>query len=822
MTTIVQTSDGGYLVGGYFHSESVNLENEISFINRSGYVTGMLGSDGIIIKYNSKFEIEWAHGMGGSSDDEITMVAECDDGSYIAVGSFKSYSIYVDDNTQLSLGMKSYGVIIKFNQNGMIEYTGRLGEGENYNLIEPNCVISSKDGYIIGANIKGNFTLNDGTEIKPNSTSTTVGIIIKYNSENNVEWYKLIEGSNVELISISQNENEEIVVGGSCQRIKIKDVYSEETTGKNGFIIKYDINRNEEWGKVIGNEKSNNIQAVKILQDSSVIAVGDFQSSKIDLKNGDSLNNNGATDGMVIKYSINGTEEWSHVIGGTLNDYIRTVETCSDGGYIIGGDYRSSLIEIGNGNVLKNSSNGHYSEGMIIKYNSSGEIEYFYLLADTICSMIENDEGDYVIGGNYSGNLTLENGIKLPYAESDRLYDGMVVKFKEVDVLEPIINKKKVLDGYSLYSATETSDGGYVVGGSFQSEVINPESQTSCVSKGGVDGIIIKYDKNNKLEWEKCVGSSKNDSIRKVSSSTDQGFFVTGYYNGEIDLGDGIILKATTKNTSISGSGMIIKYNDSGYVEWAKGIGNFSTESIVGSTDGGCFVSGYFSYDFINFGNGITLQNTNSSFPIENDGCIAKYDKNGNCEWAKKIGGIKDDRIESINNTSDGGCIVGGCYYSPEINLENETLTNSNPSSTSSENVMLIKYDKNGNCEWAKSFKGDTICEILQTQKGEYLVGGWFYANKSWNSYSISKFDDNGNIKWTRSIGSVGSPNSASFSIKETSDGKYMVLGSLMNDSNSLGLITKGDYDVVLFQLDEEGDIEYAKSLGGEQYDYDG
>ena len=58
---------------------------------------------------------------------------------------------------------------------------------------------------------------------------------------------------------------------------------------------------------------------------------------------------------------------------------------------------------------------------------------------------------------------------------------------------------------------------------------------------------------------------------------------------------------------------------------------------------------------------------------------IIKYSNTGETEWAKVIGGVNNDQINSVVGCSNGGCIVGGQIYSSSIDLGNgNVLTNKN------------------------------------------------------------------------------------------------------------------------------------------------
>ena len=72
---------------------------------------------------------------------------------------------------------------------------------------------------------------------------------------------------------------------------------------------------------------------------------------------------------MIIKYDSDGNAQWAKGIGGSGTDQIQSVASTSDGGIIVGGEFNSSSIDLGNGVTLtNNSSSTYYPDGMIIKY----------------------------------------------------------------------------------------------------------------------------------------------------------------------------------------------------------------------------------------------------------------------------------------------------------------------------------------------------------------------------------------------------------------------------------------------------------------------
>ncbi len=118
---------------------------------------------------------------------------------------------------------------------------------------------------------------------------------------------------------------------------------------------------------------------------------------------------------------------------------------------------------------------------------------------------------------------------------------------------------------------------------------------------------------------------------------------------------------------------------------------------------------------------------------------IVKTDALGNIQWQKTIGGSEEDYLQSIQQTSDGGYILGG-------------VSNSNISGDKTENSIggydywIVKTDASGNIQWQNTIGGNNHEEfwsIQQTSDGGYILGG------------TSNSDISGD-KTENSIGSLG------------------------------------------------------------------
>lgn len=144
-------------------------------------------------------------------------------------------------------------------------------------------------------------------------------------------------------------------------------------------------------------------------------------------------------------------------------------------------------------------------------------------------------------------------------------------------------------------------------------------------------------------------------------------------------------------------------------------------------------------------------------------------------------GGSKDDGLASIQQTSDGGYIIGGTSSS---NISGDKLENSRGGA----DLWILKTDAYGEIQWQKTIGGndeDYMTSILPAADGGYIIGASSMSNlsseKTQNSfgdldYWIIKISSTGTIQWQKTIG--GSNHDNLYSIQAVSDG-YILAGAL-------------------------------------------
>jgi hypothetical protein len=344
------------------------------------------------------------------------------------------------------------------------------------------------------------------------------------------------------------------------------------------------------------------------------------------------------------------------------------------------------------------------------------------------------------------------------------------------------------------YSIQQTTDGGYVLAG-----------QTDSFGNGSSskpDMWIMKIDQMGDKEWERTFGELDNgDGALCVRQTADEGFIVVGttssygkgypsiwiikldsngdslwtkIYEGAIVSSAYSVRQTIDGGFIVSGKGEenILKLDENGNKEWGRHYG-WIYYSVEQTADGG----------YIAAGDSIDRQLEWNYIPSIS---MIKLDGNGNKEWSNPLGNGFLGKINTVQQTAEGGYVIAGDSIDFRSSFEY------------SHYAMIVKLDENGNREW--KYFGDehsSAQSIQQTADGGYAIAGNATDDGYGLDFIIFKLDENGNEEWMKMYGSSGGWEYAS-SIQQTSDGGYIVAGQ--TDSYGAGL-----YDMWILKLDAEG-----------------
>lgn len=187
--------------------------------------------------------------------------------------------------------------------------------------------------------------------------------------------------------------------------------------------------------------------------------------------------------------------------------------------------------------------------------------------------------------------------------------------------------------------------------------------------------------------------------------------------------------------------------------------------------------------------------------PQENtDVFLAKYDRSGNRLWLKTYRGYGYSNGHCVKEVDGGGFIVAGETKS-EYGFDHD--------------VYVVMTDEKGNPVWEKNFGGercDYTWSVQQTEDGCFILAGGTesFGAGIYDVYLI-KIDSAGNKIWEKTHG--GADSDCGYAIQRLDGGGYLIAGN----TESFGT---ANTDVYLLKTDDDGNMIWQKTYGGEGSDY--
>ena len=719
--------------------------------------------------------VDWATSTGGDYDDWLCSVTTTKDGGYVAVGYFDSSNISVGGYTLTNAGSAGSfedGMIIKYNAEGEVDWARSIGGIADDRLW--GGTETSDGGYIaVGEFASDTITNGVGSDtLTKAGTGSTDAMIIKYNSDGTVAWAR-----------------------------------SAGATTEDCF------------------------NAVTATEDGGCVAVGYFNTTFT--VGGETLTSVGGTDGMVIKYSSNGTVVWARVVGGTGADRFTGV-TATDGGFVAVGYFASATITIGSDTLTRAGTSSN--DAMIVKYNTDGTVAWARGVGGTSEDRFQGvtaTDGGYIAVGYFNDTFTIEN-YTLSHTGSTSYSDGMIIKFDEDGNVE---GADKVQSTFNdrLKSVTVTANGEFAVIGEFTSSTFTVQDYLFTNHQTNfTDVMIIKYKQIEiptvYTNTAQSMGDNLSDSFQGVTATADGGYVAVGSFNStSFTVGNDTLTTAGDKDA------IIVKYNEYGTVEWARSAGGANDDRFYGVTatsDGGYVAVGDFYSTSITAG-GYTF-NSNSSTSYT-DAVIVKYNEYGTVEWARSAGGTNNALFFGVTATSDGGYVAVGEFRSRNISVGGYTLTNAGGDVYSNFDGMIIKYNSEGEVEWARNAGGennDEFTGVAATSDGGCVAVGDFYSssitvggytltntNSSNGDGMIIKYNTDGTVEWASSIRANKNKVARFTGVTATEDGGCVAVGYFMGDFivGDYSFPSTGDYAGIIVKYSSEGEVKFAQVVGGSQ-----
>ena len=338
----------------------------------------------------------------------------------------------------------------------------------------------------------------------------------------------------------------------------------------------------------------------------------------------------------------------------------------------------------------------------------------------------------------------------------------------------------------TVWSAQQTSDGGYIMGGRVGlsvwlgkanstgdmewTKIVYAEDHTlssirETIDRGyifagtdasGDDGprlMLVKTNSAGSIQWSKTYGEKRSDA-QSVRQTRDGGYIAAGsFLTSEFDP-----------------DFYVVKTDSAGNMQWSKtyrGAGTDIAYSVEQTSDGGYVISGY----------------TSSSGLGGYDAWLVKTGSAGELEWAQTYGGSQAEYAYSAQQTRDGGYVFAG---------------------SAGYDAWVVRANSTGGMVWSKTFGGTDPAtggrvnlefrSVRQTSDGGCILGG---LGSGSHGGSLVKVNFTGDVDWSQNYVQKGI-----YAVQETADGGYMAAGTVYS-----GTTTQWDFWLMkLVGKDADGD----------------
>jgi len=287
---------------------------------------------------------QWNKTFGGPGLDYGYEVQQTTDGGYVIAGYSGSYP-------------NRDALLIKTTASGNLQWNKNLG------------VAGYDDGAFSGQQTAdGGYILAGWTDINDiYSPHRPDGRLIKTDASGNIIWSKTFGGASAEYFySVRQTTDGGFIVVGKEGSTRPGD-YST-------YIVKTDVNGNEQWNKTTGGT-GDGYWSVKQTSDGGYILAGAQQTYDV---------------ALLVKADASGNQQWSKIFGipGKL-DMFYSVQQTTDGGYVVAGSTQSY-------------GNGSY-DAWLVKTDASGNEDWSKTFGganyDCAHSVQQTIDGGYILAG---------------------------------------------------------------------------------------------------------------------------------------------------------------------------------------------------------------------------------------------------------------------------------------------------------------------------------------------------------------------------------------------------------------------------------------
>ena len=199
-------------------------------------------------------------------------------------------------------------------------------------------------------------------------------------------------------------------------------------------------------------------------------------------------------------------------------------------------------------------------------------------------------------------------------------------------------------------------------------------------SAGNNDIFVLKLNSSGTLQWVNTYAGSLNDQGQNIAVDSSGNSYITGYFQGTIDFGEGDVTSAGNNDI------FVLKLNSSGTFQWVETLGSFGNDRalhITADSSGNSYTTGEFT-STTNFGEGNVANN--GGFDI----FVLKLNSSGTFQWVQTYGDSTGDSGTGVAVDSSDNILISG-YFQGTVDFGGGDVT-----SIGGNDIFVLKLNSSG------------------------------------------------------------------------------------------------------------------------------
>ena len=333
---------------------------------------------------------------------------------------------------------------------------------------------------------------------------------------------------NVYIVGITTTTNPAVHCSSGC----FQSVFGGGTY--DGFIASFDSNGNRLWATFLGGEKEDYLYSGESDFNGAIYIAGSSGSYSVMGTPGmyQSINGGGHLDGVLVKFTTNGSRVWGTYMGGVLLDECFSCDVDANGNIAICGITSSTSNNFATSGAFQSTYNGN-TDGFISKFSPTGSrvwsTYYGGNNGDNLYKVSCYINDIYVSGSTASANSSLAT-LSAHQPTNAGGFDALLAKFNTngtrvwASFFGSVANENfaecTAGNGYVYLSGTTSGNSGRVL-------------STACTFQdlyggGSSDGFVECFDVNGLYQWGSYLGGNNSEEWTKVTTTTSGDIVLCG------------------------------------------------------------------------------------------------------------------------------------------------------------------------------------------------------------------------------------------------------------------------------------------------------